>query len=289
MGKLSRRHGNKRHARLRDRLPRPRQVAARLWLGLARQRRALVATAIAGVAVGGTLGARAWLTTSPRFAIDRVELRGVERTPASSLSERLAVNDRPNIFLYDTGAALDRLEASPWVRRAAISRDLPDGLTVEVEERIPRALLVVGGDLYLVDTAGEPFKRATADEAVGLGLVAITGLTRDALGADAAATSALIRRVIQLDAEWAAGDRPAAGEINIDPIRGFTVVTRDQAVAVRIGAGDRVAIGARLRLFDRAWAALDGAERERVAMIHLDQSAPPRRASVAFETAQWAN
>lgn len=290
MGKLSRRRGNRRHARLRDRLPRPRRIGAALLRLLGRQRRPLVAAAIASVAITGALLGKQWLTTSPRFAIDRVDIDGVTRTPAASIAARLAVADRPNLFLYDTGAAVARLEASPWIRRASISRDLPDGLVVEIEEREPEALLVIDGDLYICDVTGTPFKRATADEAVGLELVAVTGITREALSADNSATTALIRRALTLALLWSDGDRPAAGEINIDPIRGFTAITRDRAIAVRLGTGDDEAIAARLRLFDRTWKALEPAERERVAMVHLDQAARPRRASVAFtETSPWPN
>lgn len=290
MGRLSigrgNRRGNRRQRRLGDRLPGPRQIGRAALRALSRQRRPLVAAAIAAAAIAAVAGARAWVTTSPRFAVNRVAISGAQRVPGDALEARLGLADRPNLFLYDIDAAIERLEASPWIRRASISRDLPDGLEIEIEEREPRALLVIDGALYLTDLTGAPFKRATADEAVGLELIAITGLTREALAADDVDSTALARRAIALAGEWAGGDRPALGEINIDPVRGFTAITRDRAIAVRLGAGEPDAIAARLRLFDRTWKALEPDERERVAMVHLEQASRPRRASVAFEPAQ---
>lgn len=292
MGRPRKRRGNRRHARLRERLPSPRAIGAALLRLLARHRRSLVAAAVVAAVAGSAVGARAWLTTSPRFAIDRVELRGARLTPPDALAARLAVEHRPNLFLFDTAAAVARLEASPWIRRAAIDRDLPDGLVVEIEEHEPAAL-VVAGDLYLADDAGVLFKRATTAEAVELGLVAVTGLSRETIASDPEASAQILRRAVDLARRWQRPGRPALGEINIDPIRGFTLITTERAIAVRLGPGDDDRVEARLALFDRAWAALDASERERVAMVHLDQSAAPRRATVAFETeietAQWAN
>lgn len=293
MGRPRKRRANRRRAKLRERLPSPRHLGRALLGLLGRHRRSLVAVAIAAVSVAAILGAQRWLTTSPRFAIERVELSGAELTPELAIAERLDVAAGPNLFLYDTDAATARLEASPWIRKAEISRDLPDGLVVEIEERSPAAL-VVAGDLYLADETGELFKRASADEAVGLDLIAVTGLTREAIAADRAAAGELLRCAIDLARRWRQAPRPPLGEINVDPVRGFTLITAERAIAVRVGASTDELVEARLALFDRAWSALDAGQRARVAMVHLDQSSSPRRATVAFEreetkTAAWAN
>ena len=295
MGRPSKRRSNRRRVRLRERLPSSRALGAVLVARISRHRRGLIIAGLAGALAGALAGGHAWLTRSSRFAIDHLEVRGANLIPAGSLAARLAVGDRPNLFLYDTGAAVSRLEASPWIRRAEIHRKLPDALVVEIEEHEPAAL-VVAGDLYLADETGTLFKRATTTEAVGLELVAITGLTRDTITADPVAASRILRRAVTLARRWQSEPRPPLGEINIDPVRGFTLVTAERAIAVRLGAGSDEQVDERLALFDQAWAALDSEERARVAMVHLDQSASPRRATFAFgreiETAAsllWAN
>jgi hypothetical protein len=273
------RRANRRRER-RWRLPRPAEIVGFAGSLGRRRPRTLLAIGLAAAAGGGGWLAHGWLTESPRFAIERFEVAGAELMPREAIASRLAIDDRPNLFRYDTDAAARRLESSPWVIAAEVRRSLPDGLEVEIEEHRPRAVLVAGG-LYLVGDGGTIFKRATANEA--LGLVAITGIERDRIAERPDEARRRLGAALEIVAAWRAGSgRPELGEVHLDPVRGATLLTRRRAVAIRVGAGALSEIGARLGLFDRVWAALDPGERRAAELIVLDSAAAPRRATVAF-------
>lgn len=284
---------NRRRGRPAIKLPRPGEIVSLGARAARRNLRPIIAAALAAALAGGGVLLHRWLTGSPRFAIDRVEVGPLEYLPRRSLDERLGVASRPNVFRYDTAAAERRLEASPWVRRARVRRDLPDGLEVRIEERRPAAAAIAEG-IYLVDEGGVPFKRATLSEVVGLGLLTITGIPRALFERAPAAARRQLERALAIAAAWGRGDgRPALGEIHLDPFRGATLITRDRAIAIRTGDGEASEVAGRLELFDRVWAGLDAQERSAAQLIVLDDSATPRRAAVAFatdsETSTWRN
>ena len=54
------------------------------------------------------------------------------------------------LFDVDLARARLRVMQNPYVRSAALARDIPDGLTITVEERTPVAALALGRELYIV-------------------------------------------------------------------------------------------------------------------------------------------
>jgi cell division protein FtsQ len=105
------------------------------------------------------------------FEVRRVEVRGVERMNELAVYER-ALSERNQAM---TELDLEKLRAEllrlPYVEDARIVRQLPDGLIIDIVERVPHAVLREGGQLYLIDRAGHRLERASREEARGLRVV----------------------------------------------------------------------------------------------------------------------
>jgi hypothetical protein len=307
-------------SRLTIRRPRNRRRAGSLWSRLPGPvviadacgrmvRRSLpAAAALAALAVlGGALwGGYRWLTGSPRFAIAEIAVHGAHHVDPEALRERLPLRIGDNAFA-DLTAAARAAGDDPWIAAVDVRRMLPHTIVVELREHTAAAVAAIGeAELYLIDAGGRPFKRAAIDAGEADGLPLVTGLDRAAFAADPAAAEATLRAAIATVERWRAPvrseagggdpdgsaggagasaprgiDRPAIGEVHIDPHGAMTLHTYDPSIAIQLGApGDDA--GARLHAFDTAWAGLSDAERTRTRAIHL--GARPDHVTVAFAT-----
>lgn len=158
---------------------------------------------------------------SDEFALSRVRLDGVERTPLGRLEARLARHRGTNLF----DLPLHRIEADlrreSWIRNVSIRRVLPDSLRVTVEERTPIALAILGRRSYLVDETGYVIGTSGPEAADSLPvLIGLDGLDRDALPA------ALRRGVGYVDRLNRAHPGFAGGISELDLSRDDRVVVR---------------------------------------------------------------
>jgi len=238
---------------------------------------ALTVAIAAGLGAGGYVAYRA-VTTSSRFAITAIEIRGATRVNADALRAALPTKLGDNVFLTDLGADRRVASADPWVASADVRRILPHTLVVELRERTAVAVVELGG-LYLVDAAGHPFKRASIETGEADGLPIVTGLDRETYAAAPDHTAGLVRDALATLATWRTdATRPAIGEISVDPFGAITLHTYEHATAIQLGAlGPELAT--RMHTFDAAWAELTDAERDRTRAIHLTR---PDHVTVAF-------
>ncbi len=261
---------------------------------VARKRRTLVLSAVAVIAGAAAAGGLIWLGSSARFDVKRVIAPERHWVPESALRSRLGIETPANLFRFDTKSAAARVAESPWVKSAKVRRVFPDGVSVELVENVPAAVALVG-ELYLIDADGVPFKQATMKEAAALDLLVLTGVTRDELRASNKSTERQLARAIVVAATWAsASERPEIVEVNIDPVRGFTLIPKRGAPAIRLGHGDDTEIAKRTALYDRVWRSLSTAEREAARSIHIDTAERPSRVAIAFAQPEkkqhlWAN
>lgn len=274
------RKNRRRPESLWSRVPRPRAIADACGRAVRRSLPAIAATAVITTAGTGAWAGYRFATTSPRFAITSIEVRGAAHLTEAQVLAALPVRLGDNVFATNLEALARTLEASPWIASASAHRELPHTLVVDVVEHAPAAIVDLGG-LYLVDASGHPFKQARLDAGDGKDLPVITGIERAAYERDPAATAALITSVLDVLATWSTTDamRPAIGELHIDAHRALTLRTYDHATAIQLGVlGPELA--SRMRTFDAAWAELTDAERSRTRAIHLD--ARPDQVTVAL-------
>jgi cell division protein FtsQ len=165
-----------------------------------------------------------WAAGSDRFALRTVQVRGLQRATEHELLRLASVGRGANLWSLDPSAVAQAMSAHPWVRAVEVTRSLPDTLVLRVEEREPVALAALG-DLYVVDSQGEPFKRVSASDRLDLPL--LTGLPRDKAAQDPAGTAARFREALAVaEAYRLAFARPRLSEIRLDDA-GFELLTAD--------------------------------------------------------------
>ena len=263
-------------------MPAPRVIGSACGRMLRRSLPALAATAaLATVGAVGAVGYR-FVTTSPRFAVTAVEIRGTHHLSPDAVRAALPVHEGDNVFAANLDTVAHDLLADPWVASASAHRVLPHTIVVDIRERTPVAVVDLDG-LYLVEADGHPFKRAELGAGDGDGLPVITGVLRAAYASDPDGAATTIRTALAALDSWHTGTaRPAIGEIHVDPHGAVTFHTYEQATAIQLGSLEP-AIAERMTTFDIAWAELDPAERLRARAVHLD--ARPDHVTVAFAPA----
>ncbi|MBI3493284.1 MAG: FtsQ-type POTRA domain-containing protein [Acidobacteria bacterium] len=102
-----------------------------------------------GLYRGGAVAAHAHV-----LQIDRIVVRGNERLSKGELLAMLNGLRGESLVWTDLDAWRRRLQASPWVREAALRRSLPSTVEVVVSERQPMGLGRINGEMYLVDEHG---------------------------------------------------------------------------------------------------------------------------------------
>lgn len=279
-----RRDNRRRREPLRERLPSWRDLGrAAAAAGRAGLPGIAVFAIVTGAGASGYVGFR-WLTQSSTFAVDHVELRGLDRLGEAALTERLAPVRGLNLFRLDTAAIERAVEANPWIADAEVRRSLPDRLVVELEEERPAGVAEMGG-LYLVDAEGNAFKRADVGTGDTAGLPVVTGISRADYVAHPDETADRIRRALTVARLFRAKtSRPRVAEIAVDERAGYTLVTYDHGVEIRLGAGTIEELGARMNTFDAAWAALSDAERAKARLLRI--GAEHDRVTVALSRTQ---
>jgi len=109
---------------------------------------------VAGVAAG--------VAFSPILDVESVEVVGVppERVPAVERAAGIDVGEPILGFL--PGRAAARVRSLPWVADAAVVRDLPGTVRIEVVARVAVGWVEAGGRVLLVDDEGRVIEKASA-------------------------------------------------------------------------------------------------------------------------------
>jgi cell division protein FtsQ len=214
-----------------QRLPRARRQPRRRI----RWRWMLGAAALAVGTAAAVLVAGHWVLTTPRFAVVAVEVRGASRVPAHRVLEVSGIVRGTNLWRVDPDQVRGRLEALPEIRRADVVRELPNRVSILVEERRPFTL-VHAARLHWLDEDG----RLLGEEshAVAPEVPVISGLSEDELatmrttpGPRARAAIALIRALLRTGSALAA----EISEIDMSRAEGPVLYTVD-GVEVRLGS-----------------------------------------------------
>lgn len=227
-----------------------------------------------------------FITTSERFAVHSIEVHGNRALSEERVLAVLGVRPGDNIFRLELDGLADTLEQNePMIAHARVSRRLPATLLVDIEERVPAALVQLDG-LYLADAHGRVFRRASVAHGDGDGLPVITGLTREDYRKRPEHVQREVRRALDAVAlyqQHGRDERPALGSVDLHPRRGITFTTYEHAISVRVGTGQADSLRAALAAFDTAWQALSTTERARVRIVYADTSERPDRVTIGFQ------
>lgn len=113
-----------------------------------------------------------FLTTSPRFAVRKVEILTQGRADNEELARLAAVSPGSNIFSLDLEEIRRRVERDPWVHDATVIRELPNRIQVTYRSQEPKAIL--GADsMYYLNSEGVPFYRVQKGDSLAFPLVQV--------------------------------------------------------------------------------------------------------------------
>jgi cell division protein FtsQ len=190
---------------------------------------------VVGLSVTAALGARHYVTTTPRFAIKDIGVSGNARRSPDDIASEAGIAKGENVFSLDLDRARGRLLADPWIREATLSRRLPGTVMVQVTERDAAAIVALG-DSYLASRDGDVFKRLEPGDPTDL--PAVTGLTADMIAEDRDTAIRSIRRALDLAAEYDRSPLAAHApleEVHIADGEALTLFVGKSAIALELG------------------------------------------------------
>ena len=133
---------------------------------------------VLSVVILGALGALTVLgyqtvTASNFFQVKTIDVAGVDRASTDEI-KRIVSGDtqRTGVWNADLPDIRQKIEKLPFVKFAAVSRVLPNGLKVVVTERVPIAVVKVSTGNFLIDADGELLAPPKTDDS---SLMIITG------------------------------------------------------------------------------------------------------------------
>jgi len=192
-----------------------------------------------GVGIGlAAYQVASYLKTSPALAVRTIEVRGTERTRVGELLEASGLREGMNIFSISTGETQERLAGLPWVKKAKVTRIVPDRIVVEVTEHQPVAVINLEG-LYYVNRSGEVFKRVQSGEREDLPV--LTGVSRTSFRDRPRRARKHIReslRLIRTLQELPCVAKRRVAEVHSDELMGPSIVLDPGALTVRLGNQD---------------------------------------------------
>lgn len=143
---------------------------------LARWLRAAGCLAAGLLVAAGTGAAWHWLETAPGFAVAAVEVRGTSLVAPERILEVAGIEPGTRLWRLNARGVAARLETIPEVRRAEVIRELPNRVTIAIEERRPFTL-VHAGRLHWLDEEGRALGEQR--EAVAPPVPVVSGLTEE--------------------------------------------------------------------------------------------------------------
>lgn len=194
----------------------------------------IAAVLLAVVLVGAACAsAYSWLTRSPLFSVRAVDMNRCANVTQEEVWAIVRGGGSGTIWSVPTREVARRLSKHPWVRSVSVRKAFPDRLVVRIEEHRPVAMVNLDA-LWYVNEDGKPFKRLTAYDPKNFAIV--TGFAPADLKAGEAVTARDFRKALELLRLAEAGPlRQNLSEIHFDAQDGYTLVTRDAGMQLKIG------------------------------------------------------
>ena len=198
---------------------------------------------IATLVVGYRVAASASL-----FQVRKIDVVGTSRTSAAEIEglTRRAVT-RTGVWRADLNALSAELGRLPGVRRAVVSRVLPDGLRVRITERVPVAVVHTGGGHFVwVDDEGVALGEMKPSDQIPVFF--IRGWDEDGTEDARKDNVERVQKYAELTRDWAAlGLSERVSEVNLIDLRDVRaqLAGNDSQIEVRLGGQE---LGPRLKI-----------------------------------------
>jgi len=95
-----------------------------------------------------------FLLSLPVWQISSVKVTGISYLPEAKMISTAKIPQGENIFLIDLDEVRARFSKVIQINEIKIKRKLPSTIVIEIKERSPYAIVVIGGATFLVDEDG---------------------------------------------------------------------------------------------------------------------------------------
>jgi hypothetical protein len=109
---------------------------------------------VAALIMAACLAGIVAVSVAPAFAARTLEIRGATFTSQSIIRSIVGLDGAPNVFRIQTDKAAQELARLPAVKSVTVRVDLPSTVVVDIVERDPKLVWVIGDRRYVVDQDG---------------------------------------------------------------------------------------------------------------------------------------
>jgi len=192
---------------------------------------------------------------SPYFHVEHIHVRGLKSLSTEEVVVACGLAENENIFDVDLRRLASRVKAIPRVDKVLVSRRLPSTIVIQVQERVPVAVLPYAGYFVEVDGAGlaigleESYRAKELPLLTGLALRSVkVGCPVDApeISSALAIATALPESILQ-----------HVSEINFNPSQGFSLHMQSGTQAI-LGGGTVAELKSRVMVLEAVLARLEG-------------------------------
>ncbi|WP_020675404.1 cell division protein FtsQ/DivIB [Geopsychrobacter electrodiphilus] len=177
------------------------------------------------------------LVASDLFRIDQVSITGEKQLSREKILALSDIQNGVSTFALDLALIGRKIEENPWVKSARVERIFPRQVNIQVEERVPLAIINLGY-LYYLDQSGEVFKVLGQDDSLDFPVV--TGFDRADLLARPEAGRQQLGQVVALIenlSQRKSFNLTEVSEIHQEQNGGLTLFTQNGGVKVKLGIG----------------------------------------------------
>lgn len=192
---------------------------------------------------------RDFVVENPYFSVREIQVRAGERVSGNQIVALAGLRQGMNIWQVDPAGIEMKIAKHPWVRRVLVHREFPRRITIDVEERTPKAIVAVR-KLYYVDADGILFKEVQPGDNMHFPM--LTGLSAEELTAPDQSTRKRIAEAVKL-AQLMEQRSHSLSEIHFDAPDKIVVYTTGRRLPLRMGWGDWEAKVARLEQLLTLW------------------------------------
>jgi cell division protein FtsQ len=217
----------------------------------------LVMTLLVVGTVGAALGANLW---ERNLLLRDVHTEGNRIVPSSEIVALAAIPKNQKLFEVDLNQARKRIQANQFIRSVSVNRDVPDRISITVEERVPVAA-ILGEKMLYIDADGVVLPPARSEFIFDLPV--LTGaLPLAECVPGKRVSSDVLREALQIVvmAQKISDDfYRLISEVHIDAARSIELFTSESGVPVVFGRGDAAAKLVKLEAFWKEFVSQRGA------------------------------
>ena len=112
----------------------------------------------------GLIKERLVKSTETFFVVNTIQTVGRERASKNDLSKILKKYQKTSLLSLDLNYIQSEVEKVAWIKKVIIRRDLPNTLSLTIEEFSPRAVWIRGRDRYVLDKNGYTIEKVSDDQ-----------------------------------------------------------------------------------------------------------------------------